>query len=73
MLWRVNERKKDLIEFIGNIGNKKGWERFQRELEIMSEYASPHIIIADDLSEGYKRYKTRYGRNKYFNVVPDLF
>jgi len=68
----IVERKNSLIEFIGNVGNKKGWTRFQKELEKLSLYKNAFVVIEDDLNNAYSRYKCRRGRDKYFNVPPEF-
>ncbi|MBC8284970.1 MAG: ERCC4 domain-containing protein [Nitrospinae bacterium] len=66
----VIERKASLEEFINNLG--KGWDRFKLELEKMSKYHTSVIIIEDDLSKAFSRYKSRSGYGKYFNVSPNF-
>jgi len=66
----IIERKASLEEFIGNIG--RSWDRFQLELDKMSNYQTAVIIIEDDLSSAFSKYKSRSGHGKYFNVSPNF-
>lgn len=65
------ERKAKMEEFLGNIGSN--WERFKRELDKLSEFEKPAIIIEDDMSKAYARYKSSRGKRRgYFNLPPEF-
>jgi len=67
----IVERKAKMEEFLGNIGSN--WKRFKRELEKLSEFKRPLIIVEDDMSKAYARYKSSRGRRKgYFNLPPEF-
>lgn len=61
----IIERKNSLEEFLGNIG--KNYDRFVRELELLSAYTYPLIIIEDDLRSAYARFQ----KSAYFNLPPE--
>jgi ERCC4-type nuclease len=63
----IVERKAKMEEFLGNIGTN--WERFKKELEKLSKFSRPVIIIEDDMSKAYARYKCRRG---FFNLHPSF-
>ena len=66
----IIERKSSLVELLGNIGSH--WDRFTRELEIMSQYSTKLIVVEDDMRDALTRYQSDYGYNKYFNLNPDF-
>jgi ERCC4-type nuclease len=67
----IIERKAKMEEFLGNIGYN--WKRFKRELEKLSEFERPAIIVEDDMSKAYARYKSSRGRRRgYFNLPPEF-
>lgn len=67
----VIERKASIIEFLANIG--KNWERFQNELDGLSKYSKPLILIEDDLRDSYAKYKIRNPKKGcYFTLPPDF-
>ena len=43
------ERKAKMEEFLGNIGSN--WERFKRELDKLSEFEKPAIMLDTNLAE----------------------
>lgn len=64
------ERKKTLIEFLGNIGSN--WERFRKELSLLSNKRIAQIVIEDDLSKAEQLYSSNKGYGKYFNLSPNF-
>ena len=67
----IIERKASVIEFLANIG--KNWERFQNELDGLSKYSKPLILIEDDLRDSYAKYKMRKPKKGcYFTLPPDF-
>jgi ERCC4-type nuclease len=62
----IIERKQSLEEFLGNLG--RHWERFERELEKLSQYGTALIIIEDDLKTAYSRFR----KTKFFNMPPEF-
>ena len=67
----IIERKAKMEEFLGNIGCN--WKRFKRELKKLSEFKRPAIIVEDDMSKAYARYKSSIGRRRgYFNLHPEF-